>query len=212
MAVTLNLSTYIAQTRRLLHDANANFWTDSDLTSYINDARLKVVMDTGALRLLQSFTLTASVESYSYTALPTQQVLDILGITILWGNTRYPLGYRAFSELSAQFRPYQGWTQMPMVFSVYGQNTFYVGPAPDQAYTAEIDTILAPNALVDDSTVEQILYPYTEPVPYWAARMAKLNKQSFQEAAVFEQLYRQRVFDVLHGSFTRRLRGIAGGN
>ncbi len=212
MTVTLKLSDYLKQTRRLLHDSNANFWTDTDLIDYVNDGRLKAVVDTGALRTLQSFTLTPSTESYSYTLLPTQQVLDVLGITVIWGNTRYPLGYRVFSELSALFRPYVGWTQMPVAFSIYGQNTIRLGPSPDQAYITEIDTILAPNTLVDDTTVEQILYPYTEPVPYWAARMAKLNKQSFQEAAVFEGLYKQRVFDVINGAFTRRLRGMAGGN
>jgi len=34
----------------LLHDANANFYTDSQLTDYINAARERVVRDTGALR------------------------------------------------------------------------------------------------------------------------------------------------------------------
>jgi hypothetical protein len=45
MAVTL--AQYITQCRRLLHDANANFWTDQELTDYINDARNKLVRDTG---------------------------------------------------------------------------------------------------------------------------------------------------------------------
>ena len=47
------LSSYITECRRLLHDANANLWTDTELTDYINDARERVVRDTGALRTLQ---------------------------------------------------------------------------------------------------------------------------------------------------------------
>ena len=47
------LTSYITECRRLLHDANANFWTDVELTDYINDARERVVRDTGALRTLQ---------------------------------------------------------------------------------------------------------------------------------------------------------------
>lgn len=44
------LNTYITQVRRLLHDANGNFYSDSQLTDYINSARERVVRDTGALR------------------------------------------------------------------------------------------------------------------------------------------------------------------
>jgi len=44
------LSSYLTAVRRLLHDANANFYTDQQLTDNINSARERVVRDTGALR------------------------------------------------------------------------------------------------------------------------------------------------------------------
>ena len=44
------LNTYITQVRRLLHDANGNFYSDSQLTDYINSARERTVRDTGCLR------------------------------------------------------------------------------------------------------------------------------------------------------------------
>ena len=47
------LSGYITDVRRLLHDANANFYTDQQLTDYINSARERTVRDTGALRAIQ---------------------------------------------------------------------------------------------------------------------------------------------------------------
>jgi hypothetical protein len=47
------LSTYITEVRRLLHDATGNFYTDSQLTDYINSARERVVRDTGCLRIIQ---------------------------------------------------------------------------------------------------------------------------------------------------------------
>jgi hypothetical protein len=47
------LSTYITEVRRLLHDATGNFYTDSQLTDYINSARDRVVRDTGCLRTIQ---------------------------------------------------------------------------------------------------------------------------------------------------------------
>lgn len=47
------LTSYITEVRRLLHDANGVFWSDSELTDYINDARERIVRDTGCLRTLQ---------------------------------------------------------------------------------------------------------------------------------------------------------------
>ena len=47
------LSGYITEVRRLLHDANGNFYSDSELTDYINSARERVARDTGCLRTLQ---------------------------------------------------------------------------------------------------------------------------------------------------------------
>ena len=44
------LSTYITDVRRLLHDANGNFYSDQQLTDYINSARQRAVRDTGCLR------------------------------------------------------------------------------------------------------------------------------------------------------------------
>jgi hypothetical protein len=47
------LSGYITEVRRLLHDANGNFYSDSELTDYINEGRQHTVQDTGCLRKLQ---------------------------------------------------------------------------------------------------------------------------------------------------------------
>lgn len=47
------LSNYITEVRRLLHDASGNFYSDDELTDYINSARERVVRDTGCLRTLQ---------------------------------------------------------------------------------------------------------------------------------------------------------------
>ena len=47
------LNSYITDVRRLLHDANGNFWSNDELTDYINDGRERIVRDTGCLRTLQ---------------------------------------------------------------------------------------------------------------------------------------------------------------
>ena len=57
------LGGYITALRYLLHDANANFYSDSQLTTYINNARERVVRDTGALRTIQTTTVPTSPAS-----------------------------------------------------------------------------------------------------------------------------------------------------
>ena len=47
------LASYLTEVRRLLHDANGVFWSDSELTDDINAGRERVVRDTGCLRTLQ---------------------------------------------------------------------------------------------------------------------------------------------------------------
>ena len=89
-----NLSTYITQVRRLLHDANGNFYTDQQLTDYINSGRERTVRDTGALREIV-VTQTPCQVSPSATingVLPTNP--------IAWAaSTAYTLGQFVFSNI-----------------------------------------------------------------------------------------------------------------
>jgi hypothetical protein len=200
------LSGYITEVRRLLHDANGNFYSDSELTDYINSARERVVRDTGCLRTLQSFTLTTNQESYSYASLPNgSNTLDVININVYWGNSRTPLRYLPWTDFNAQLRYWQNYIGLPIAFSIYGQNTIYFGPVPDQNYVCEFDTVILPNDLQSDSTVEQLQDPYTVPVAYYAAHKAKFKEQSFGESEIFKQQYENHVRNVLSTVFTRRL-------
>lgn len=60
------LSDYETEVRRLLHDANANYWSNTDLDDYINQARNHVVTDTGCLRTLQSLYIQGGTEFYVF--------------------------------------------------------------------------------------------------------------------------------------------------
>jgi hypothetical protein len=48
------LNNYLTQVEYLLHDANNNFWTQAQLTGYINESRSQLVRDTGCLRTVQN--------------------------------------------------------------------------------------------------------------------------------------------------------------
>lgn len=201
------LSEYITDTRRLLHDVNGNFWTDAELTSYINEGRANTVRDSGCRRVLQSHTLVYNVETIAFSALPQgSSTIDILNINLYWGDSRWPLYYMAWTDFNAQLRFWQNYTGRPIGFSMYGPKTIYIGPKPDQAYTVELDTVVLPTPLVSGSDVDtDIPDPFTEAVPYFAAHKAKYQEQSYGESEIFKQEYTKEILGCLNSTFTRRL-------
>ena len=269
------LSSYITEVQRLLHDANSVFWSTSELTDYINDARERVARDTGCLRTLQitatpisstgvpatvwtaGATVTAGqfifnnifiyevvtsgvlsttpppypasgytfppstpftdgtaslqysgpAEIIPYATIATGITLDILNVNVYWGNSRIPLRYLPWSNFNAQLRYWQNYVGRPVCFSVYGQNTIYVGPVPDQAYVIEIDSTILPTALSlsTPNVNDQIQDPYTTPVAFYAAYKAKYKEQSYGEAEIYKQEYAKQIQAVLNSVYTRRI-------
>jgi len=294
------LNSYLTQVQRLLHDANNNFYSPSQLTDYINEARQRTVRDTGALRevvvtqtpcmvaptatiggvspqypsawaantaytagqfifsniyiyqVTQSgttsgttppypqatqnnynnyppsgqflngtcgLTYVGNCENISYPALtylmgtspltPSNgnTVLDIVNINLYWGNSRVPLDYLAWSDFNARLRFWQNYIGRPLAFSIYGQQQIYIGPVPDQVYQLEIDCVVLPNnlSLTSPNTTDVINDPYTTPVQFYAAYLAKYYEQSYGEAEIYKQEYNKHAQSVLNTVFTRRI-------
>ena len=201
------LSEYITDTRRLLHDVNGNFWTDAELTSYINEGRANTVRDSGCKRVLQSYTLSVGVETIPFASLPQgSNTLDILNINLYWGDSRWPMYYMAWTDFNAQLRFWQNYNGRPIGFSMYGYKTIYIGPKPDQTYTVEVDTVVLPVDLVNGADPDtDIPEPFTECVPFFAAHMAKFQEQSYGESEIFKQQYTKEILGCLNSTFTRRM-------
>jgi len=75
------LATYRLTCRRLLHDATAKFWSDSELNDYINDARLRVASMTGCIRRLFTVYLSEGLEQY--------RTGGVTGASVTSGGTGY---------------------------------------------------------------------------------------------------------------------------
>lgn len=82
------LQDYLTRTQRLLHDANFKYWTQQTLIDAINDARFRVVGDSGCNRQLQTIYLSGGLEVYSYGG--------VTGANILTGG----LGYTSAPTIS----------------------------------------------------------------------------------------------------------------
>jgi hypothetical protein len=200
------LSDYITECRRLLHDANGNFYTDSELTDYINQGRTRMVRDTGCLRTYQTSSVVANQEILLTSTLPSgSNTLDIINFNLIWGNTRIALQYMAFTDFNARLRYYQNYTGRPIAYSMYGQTSIYLGPIPDQTYSVELDTVIMPTALTNAAPNETIPEPYTTPVAFYACYKAKHKEQAYGESEIFNQEYKNQVRSVLSSVFTRRI-------
>jgi uncharacterized membrane-anchored protein len=81
---------------------------------------------------------------------------------------------------------------------MYGQGaggSVFLCPIPSQVLNMDWDVFCEPIALVDDTTVEAIPYPWTDAVPYYAAYLAFTNAQRAEDAgnmfAQYEQFMRR---------------------
>ena len=207
MAATLQ--TYITQVQRLLHDPNGNFWPVPELIDYINDGRNRIAADTKCLRALQTgITLTAGQELYQIlTILPAvaNQVVDVMGITVYWGNERYKLLYKSFSEFDAWVRPWQLYQSRPAAFTRMGGTQIYLGPIPDQAYVTDWDVAINPTPMVLTTDTEIIPAAFQDPIQYWAAFRAKYKEQAYGESDMFEKRYAREGLRAARAFMTRVL-------
>lgn len=199
--MAVNLSSYLVNTQRLLHDTNGSFYSQPQLTDYINEGRVKVAIDANCVRVLQPFTVSAGVEAYPFSSFPQgANTLNVMSVNVQWGNLNYTMQRVSFRWLSAHTRSLIGWTQQPIVFAVYGENKLYFGPVPDQTYPVELDTAILPNALIDSTSVENIPLAWSSAVPYYAAYLAKQYQQMWQEAELFQRHYWQKLREVRAGA------------
>lgn len=189
------LSQYIVQVRRLLNDAQKNYWSDQELADYVNQGRDRTALDTLCCREFQTsgFStdsgsgLVQGQERYRYTdtglALSLgAQIVDIVNITVIWGSSRIQLGWAPFTKFSAYFRPWVNYQRTPCAFTIYNAKEFWIAYTPDITYPAEFDTAIRPLKLVSDNDEDTIPALYDEAPKYWAARLARLKLQQYTEA------------------------------
>lgn len=207
MAATVTLSDYITECRQLLHDATGAFYTDQELTGYINIARYRLARDTGCLRQLQQDTAIQGQEVYTFATLPNgANTFDVLNINLYWGNTRVPLRYLPWTQFNAELRFWQNYVGRPIAFSVYSvASSYYISPVPDQNYQIELDTVVKPAAMANNTDIDTIPDTFTSPVAFYACHQAKYKEQAYGESEIFKQEYLKKAQNVIATSYTRRI-------
>jgi hypothetical protein len=192
------LDTYNARARRLLSDPNKNYWSDTELNDDINQARIRVAADTKCLRqLITNISLTTLQENYPIVSTinggtPANfgaNVIEIMSVTIYWGNLRVKCQNRSFTEQDAKLRIFQTYQTRPGSLAIMGGNNVYLNPIPDQAYVSDWDVVLVPNPLLSSTDAEVLPTVFQPPVAFFAAHLAKYSEQSMQESDVFYKKY-----------------------
>lgn len=251
------LATYLSQVRALIHDNNSADFTDAQLTTFINNARNRVALDTHCVRLfLTGFNLIANQEQYpltgfvggvtvssggsgysaasisfaggggvgatatatlsngsiasvnmtgwgnSYTSQPSVNVsgagtgaalianvginiLDFQLMTAIWPGNQLAVTFEwmPFAMFQTFARAYRQLYSNPGAWTAqYGNQVFFVSPIPNQAYPLEIDAMVLPNPLIDNTTAEQIMPPFDDAVQLYAAYLAKASLQLYDQA------------------------------
>lgn len=190
-------------------------------SGYLNPPKFTItdVSGTGAvltatLTTYLSTSLNQEVYPFSYLNTFAQQtagvqaVHGVLSVAVMQGA---PGAYKpvlnniAWGALQAYCRSYSSLvSNYPYYWSQYGQGvngSFYLYPIPSGTYPMDVDCYCLPIALINDSTVEAIPYPWTDAVPYYAAYLALLNAQRKEDAMGMLNDYKMKMME--GGGFSR---------
>jgi hypothetical protein len=140
------------------------------------------------------------------TAIPVRG-MNVVSVSVIWGNTRYTLNYREFILFQAYFRAWTIYFQRPAVWTLHQQmQEIFIQPVPDQLYVADLDVVRLPLPLVNTTDVDlEVIYPWADAVQYWAAMLALNKNQNFQQAAYYQGLYERRIPRVVAGTGGARI-------
>jgi hypothetical protein len=134
-------------------------------------------------------------------------VFDILSISFIFGVQRTMLQWKPFTLFQAVFRANLNNIGQPAAWTTMAEsNQFYIFPIPDQNYELEIDAIALPNGLLTSSDSDnQILFPMADCVQFYAAHLALLKAQNFEQAEYMHKKYKARQMEIQLTRQSRRI-------
>jgi hypothetical protein len=195
------LSDYIEQTRNLLNDSDAAFYSDANLTEWINIARVQVSADGECLRQQATIPTVAGLRTYQWsTATFDTGPLDPAGLSgifaVRWigrrvgdGPGQVALFGEAWEWLNAYYlqhpAPIPGIPTRWAPLQSGATGAFVVDPTPDDVYTLVLDPVCYPvNLVLGASPPTKDVLPslWTHAVPYYAAYLALEKAQRTSDA------------------------------
>lgn len=183
-AGTVSLADYLDELRDLLHDPSDRIWSALQKANYINRAMRQRDLDTGVNRQTFTFTLTAGTGTYTFSQVGSGSIFDVFSIVLIFGQTRAVLDNPSLTDLNIYYRPSRtqnGWTAG---WAKQGPSTVIFGPTPSTAFVTEWDCAVYASPLILTADTDPLPYPYTKPVPFYAAHLAKINERNHADEAM----------------------------
>lgn len=147
------------------------------------------------------------------TATILTNILDIISVTVIWGEERIMHGYLAFSAFQTWCRQLTNNLSVPSIYTLHqGVQQAFLFQIPDQAYTMEWDILTMPTPLVNGSDVDmQVTAPWNDAVQFFAAFLAIASLQNYSAAKFWYSpkdesgIYDTRIKQLPARSFSRRV-------
>lgn len=191
------LGQYLDKLRLLLHDTTDQIWPEIVKVDFINEAMRQRDTDCQINRVLQSFTLEAARSTYEFSELDNPDIFDVTSIALIYGSTRYILNQASYVMLTRDTRQWTQYRGLTQAWAKYGAKSVVFGPTPSLAYVTEWDCSTVSTPLAESDDLDPMPYPYTTPVPYFAAYWAKMNERRYPDADRFLMLYQQKINNVI---------------
>jgi hypothetical protein len=180
---TVALADYLDELRDLLHDPNDRMWSPTQKANYINRARRQRDEDTAIQRSTITYTLTAGTGTYTFAQVGNSSIIDVISIVLIFGQTRIVLDNVNLTTLNQRYRTsttFNGWTA---AWARQGHSTVIFGPTPSTGFVTEWDCVVYGASLINLTDPDEVPYPYTKPVAFYAAYLAKINERQHMDEA-----------------------------
>lgn len=204
------LNAYISRTYKLLQNPSPaqGLYSTSDLTDYINRARIRTASDGRCIRVRTTLPTVVGQQQYQFTGLNTgnPDTTGIKGVlhcrSFLYGvgadDAGNPIGYKRIGPRAWEWfelyylnnpvpvaGPPTSWAQYAQGGAAFGgtsepvaSGSFFLNPVPDAIYSLIIDCVCYPIPLLTDTDVEAIPIIWNDAVCYYAAYLALLSSQT----------------------------------
>ena len=178
------LAAYLTQFNELIQAPNSPIplISSANATVYINVARNQVAGEGECIRVPATLAIAAGTIEYPFSAISLTAVSGASAvISVRMGAIGGP-NRLAVRNWVWFFNYYlnSAVTGQPTAMAQLGQGeagNLWFYPTPTAPVTATLDVVATPIALVDDTTVEAIPYPWTDAVPFYAAWLGMQNMQ-----------------------------------
>lgn len=183
--MAFTLSQAITEVRALINEDTPGYWSDTQITSWVQQGCLD--WSEKSLLLIKEDTVTLVTDQNKYTSSTLSYIDDAIR-TLHCEYNNIAMQRISYEQLSHNARVLSDETTPTYFFDHYDGTTFTLYIAPYPTATEDGDPVTAYFACRTDDITE-IPYEYQPTVFLFAAHKAKFRERQYQEALIYYQSY-----------------------